>query len=81
MALGVRQRFDADLGLSLTGITGPGGGSTEKPVGLVQIAAVSRDGRVVQRRYVWDGSRVENKCASANAALELLEELVKRSDA
>jgi len=45
MALGVRQRFGADIGIATTGISGPGGGSDEKPVGLVFVAIAWDDGR------------------------------------
>jgi nicotinamide-nucleotide amidase len=72
MALGVRERFGAEIGVGVTGITGPGGGTAQKPVGLVHIAAVGSDGAVLQKRFVWDGGRVENKRHSAMAALELV---------
>jgi PncC family amidohydrolase len=76
MALGARERFGSDVGAGVTGITGPGGGSAEKPVGLVHIAGVGPGGIVVQKRIVWDGGRVENKRHSAAAALEVVLELV-----
>jgi PncC family amidohydrolase len=75
MAIGVRERFEADIGVGLTGITGPGGGTAEKPVGLVHIAAAGPGGAVLQKRFVWDGGRVENKRHSAIAALELVREI------
>ncbi len=71
MAEGVRRAFHADIGLAVTGIAGPGGGTPEKPVGLVYIALIAPDGGWVER-YVWDGSRWENKELSAEAALGLL---------
>ncbi|MBV8269789.1 MAG: CinA family protein, partial [Planctomycetaceae bacterium] len=49
MALGVRRRLGADLGLSATGIAGPSGGSLEKPVGLVYLGLATAD-RVESRR-------------------------------
>jgi len=75
MAVGARERFGSDIGVGVTGITGPGGGSAEKPVGLVHIAGVGQGGVVVQKRFVWDGGRVENKRHSALAALEVVIEL------
>jgi len=71
MAQGVKQVFRADVGLSVTGIAGPGGGRPGKPVGLVYIALSAPDGEWIERR-VWDGNRWENKERSAEAALDLL---------
>jgi PncC family amidohydrolase len=71
MAQGVRQAIGADVGVSVTGIAGPIGGTPEKPVGLVYIALVAPDGEWVER-HVWTGDRVENKARSADAALDLL---------
>jgi PncC family amidohydrolase len=71
MADGVRARLGADLGVSVTGIAGPDGGSEAKPVGLVYIA-VSGLGPADVRRYTWPGDRSENKRESARAAIELL---------
>ncbi|NLE76132.1 MAG: nicotinamide-nucleotide amidohydrolase family protein [Chloroflexi bacterium] len=71
MARGVRQRLGADLGLAVTGIAGPGGGSAEKPVGLVHIALAAAGGERLAQ-HVWPGSRWANKRQSAHAALRLL---------
>jgi len=49
MAIGVRKRFSADVGLSVTGIAGPSGGTPEKPVGLVYLG-LAIDDRVESRR-------------------------------
>ncbi len=75
MAGNVRRLFAADLALALSGIAGPGGGMPGKPVGLVYIALATHEG-TAWRRYLWQGSRIENKRASIRAALEwLIEEL------
>ena len=71
MARGARRLFHTDVALSITGISGPGGGLPDKPVGLTYIALSARD-REVCRRFVWDGDREGNKARSAQAALEML---------
>ena len=71
MAEGVRGALEADLGMGITGIAGPGGGSDQKPVGLVYIG-LSAPGRQEVRRFVWSGDRIFNKRRSVEAALEML---------
>ncbi|MEA3339311.1 MAG: CinA family protein [Chloroflexota bacterium] len=71
MARGVRRIFHADIGLSVTGIAGPGGGAPEKPVGLTYIALAAPDIEKAER-HVWSRNRQENKARSAEAALGLL---------
>jgi len=71
MAEGARNRLGTDLGVGVTGVAGPDGGTAEKPVGLVYIA-VAGLGAPVVRRYLWAGDRSANKRDSAAAAIELL---------
>lgn len=71
MATGARRAFDADVGLSVTGIAGPGGGSTHKPVGLVYWA-VAHPGGVVVRERVFKGDRSEIQLQAAYSALDLV---------
>ena len=71
LATGARERFGSDLGLSVTGIAGPTGGTPTKPVGLVFVAVADHAGVVVER-HVWGGDRSANKRASAAAVLRLL---------
>jgi PncC family amidohydrolase len=80
MAEGVRARFDADLGLAVTGIAGPDGGSDAKPVGLTYVAVADGVG-VDVRRHAWSGDRLANKAASAAATLELALDRVDESSA
>ncbi|HET9521867.1 MAG TPA: CinA family protein [Candidatus Limnocylindrales bacterium] len=70
MAEGVRARFATDVGMAVTGIAGPEGGSDAKPVGLTYVAVADRDG-VDVRRHAWSGDRLANKSTSAAATLEL----------
>lgn len=71
MAQGARDRFGADLGVAITGVAGPDGGSDAKPVGLTYVAVADEAG-VEVRRLQWSGDRSANKRDSAGAALELL---------
>src|SRR5258707_1184955 len=76
MAAGALAMSNADLAIAITGIAGPGGGSAEKPVGLVHFAAAARDGRHVHRekRYGDVGRSAVRREAVAEA-LALLEML------
>lgn len=70
MALGTRSAFGAHVGISSTGIAGPGGGTARKPVGLVYVAVSTPHGGKV-RELRLSGDRKANIHASAIAALEL----------
>ncbi|MCG8503571.1 MAG: nicotinamide-nucleotide amidohydrolase family protein [Sphingomonadales bacterium] len=73
MATGALEKAKVDLAVSITGIAGPGGGTPEKPVGLVYLCAASRDGRVVaQTLSLGPRSRSEIRHDSVLAALDLL---------
>ena len=71
MARGVRQALAADIGISVSGIAGPGGGTPEKPVGLVWVG-LSAPNYENAWSFLWKGDRIKNKEDSAEAALELL---------
>ena len=79
MAQGARTAYRADVGLSVTGIAGPDGGSAQKPVGLTYVGVADASGHDV-RRFVWSGDRHSNKVESARAALNLLAERLGISD-
>jgi nicotinamide-nucleotide amidase len=72
MALGVADRFGADVGIGITGVAGPGGGSEEKPPGTVWYA-VAVDGRVAARRerFLGDRDAVRERAAQAAMAFAL----------
>ncbi len=70
MAHGARTLLASDIGVGVTGIAGPGGGTPDKPVGLVYIGVEGPHGALC-RRFQWIGTRGENKHHSAVAALEL----------
>lgn len=72
MALGAIERSLADVVVAVTGVAGPGGGSAEKPVGLVHFACARRGGAVdhIERRF-GSLSRSDIRAASVGQALEL----------
>jgi nicotinamide-nucleotide amidase len=78
MADGALQNSLADLAVAITGIAGPGGGTKQKPVGLVYFAAASRDGRRIakSRRYGKIGRRLVRERSVAEA-LDLLSSLAR----
>lgn len=71
MAEGVRARLGTDWSVAVTGIAGPGGGSPEKPVGLV-FMAVAGPGGTRAARFQFAGDRESVKSQTAEAALELV---------
>lgn len=77
MAEGARRRLKATIGVSTTGIAGPGGATARKPVGLVYIAVAGPEGTDVER-HVFEGDRAAVMDAAASRALELLVEAVER---
>ncbi len=71
MAVGVKKRLQADLGLSITGIAGPDGGTVEKPVGLVYIGLAHYEG-VNIKKCQFVGSRESIRNMSVETALNML---------
>jgi len=78
MARGVRERFGSDVGLSVTGISGPSGGTHDKPVGLVWIGYADTNGQWAVK-HQFGNDRAMNKAKSALAVLDLARKtLLKR---
>jgi nicotinamide-nucleotide amidase len=71
MADGARRRLGADLAVAVTGVAGPGGGTEERPVGLVYLHVAGPDGEV-ERRMQWGGTRHDVRLRATAAALHLL---------
>lgn len=76
MAAGALARSGAEVSVAVTGIAGPGGGSREKPVGLVWFAWAHRGGPVQARRFVFDGDRAAVRERSVAVALQGLIDLL-----
>lgn len=72
MAVGARERAGVDIAVSITGIAGPGGGSPEKPVGLVHFGCASPDGVIHVAHRFGDLGREAVRLASVQVALDLL---------
>jgi nicotinamide-nucleotide amidase len=71
MAEGIRRECGADYGLAVTGIAGPGGGSEEKPVGLVYFAVSDAEGtETLEKRFTGDRTRVRS--LAAQQALDMI---------
>lgn len=79
MVLGALTRTGCDLAAATTGIAGPGGGTAEKPVGLVFIAAGGRFGPVRCEEHHFPGSRDNVRQAAALKALEMLHDIACQS--
>lgn len=78
MATGALARSAADLAVSVTGVAGPGGGSPDKPVGLVYLAAVRSGHDPVVERHVFPGDRDAIRRVSVLTALAMLAVLAER---
>lgn len=76
MVHGALFRSRADIAVAVTGIAGPGGGSAEKPVGLVHLAAKSRSGQLMHRKMLYgDIGRTEVRLATIRTALDMIQAL------
>lgn len=78
MAEGVRRLMQTDIGVGITGIAGPDGGSEEKPVGLVYIAIADQTHTIVEKNN-FSGTRLENKQAAVEKALHMIHDMIRSS--
>ena len=78
MARGARARLGADVAVAVTGIAGPGGGTPEKPVGLVYLHAEGPDGAAA-REFSFPGDRASIRSRAAVGALHLVRRLLSRN--
>ena len=76
MAIGARSAANSDIAVSVTGIAGPGGGTVEKPVGLVYIAIADKNG-AEYRKLLLDGNRDEIRAKTCDFVFELIKERLK----
>jgi nicotinamide-nucleotide amidase len=76
LAEGIARRFGADLGVGITGVAGPGGGTPEKPVGLVCVSVWSADGQRITRAPLMPGERADIRDRSVTVAMHLLRRLL-----
>jgi nicotinamide-nucleotide amidase len=77
LADGAVERFGADVGVGITGIAGPDGGTEEKPVGLVCFSVASRDGERITRSVRLPGNRADVRDRSTTVAMHLLRRLLR----
>ena len=80
MANGAKSNYKSDYSISVSGIAGPSGGSTEKPVGTVYIA-VSGKTKTISKKFTFGNKRIQNIERSAISALTLLFKLLKEEQA
>jgi nicotinamide-nucleotide amidase len=78
MAAGALSRSEADIAVSVTGVAGPGGGSEDKPVGLVHFAATRNGIAEIAERHVFPGDRDGIRRVSVLTALAMLASLAER---
>ncbi|MBI5328214.1 MAG: CinA family protein [Deltaproteobacteria bacterium] len=79
MAWGAKKRLGSNIGIAITGIAGPTGGSKAKPIGTVFIA-ISSETIEKDQRFLLKGSRQDIKLAASNEALKMLKEFLEQAD-
>ncbi len=75
MAIGIKNLMNVDIGISTTGIAGPGGATPSKPVGLVYIGLAGKE--IKAKKFNFQGNRLQNKERFAESALKMLLEYLE----
>jgi nicotinamide-nucleotide amidase len=76
LAEGVRARMDTDVGVGVTGVAGPGGGTEQKPVGLVWLSVVGPEGASITRSVNLPGARADIRDRASTVALHMVRRLL-----
>jgi nicotinamide-nucleotide amidase len=76
LARGAIERFDADVGVGVTGVAGPDGGTEEKPVGFVCFCVAERSGAMLTRAIQLPGARQDVRDRSTTVAMHMLRRLL-----
>lgn len=79
MALGLKKLTHSDIGISITGIAGPGGGTKDKPVGLVYIGVILNK-KIMVEKNIFTGSRQQIRKKACEKALKLLIQMLKEDE-
>jgi nicotinamide-nucleotide amidase len=77
LAEGARRALGADVGVGITGIAGPGGGTPEKPVGLVHLCVAGPDGTLLSAAPVLGGGRAQIRARAVTVALHLVRQALQ----
>ncbi len=80
MAKGIRKTLKTTYGIGVTGIAGPEGGTDDKPVGTVWVAVASPGDVVTSKKFLFGDKRERNIIRAANAALNMLREVISKKD-
>ena len=72
MAKGILNLSGSDIGVAITGIAGPGGGSAQKPVGTVHICLISKKGDIILEKFSYHGDRQQVKLITSTQCLDMI---------
>ncbi|WP_028878676.1 CinA family protein [Terasakiella pusilla] len=78
MAEGGMKAAGTDICVAVTGIAGPGGGTEDKPVGLVYLSCAKKGVLTIVEKHIFDGDRADVRCQTVKRALELIADQASR---